>query len=499
MTDVSKPIIKKNKLPAYLGLYIAIIAAIAITLLPLGDDIPKAGQNMIAILVFAIIVWISEAMDYTSSAIVISALIIFMIGFSPDIHQPETMTGTVNALKMTLSGFSNSALALVAAAMFIAAAMTITGLDKRIALFTMSRIGASSSSILIGAIVVTIVLSLVVPSATARTACVVPIMMGVIAAFNVDKHSRLAASMMIVVAQATSIWNVGIQTSAAQNLLSIGFINKTFGAEYTISWLDWLLAGAPWSLTMSVVLFFLVRKMMPPETEAIEGGTDAIKKSLAELGPAKSAEKRLIAISVLLLLFWATEGKLHNIDTTSVTLAGLAIMLMPGIGVMNWKDVEKRVQWGTLLMFGIGISLGSALLDTQAASWLANYVVKGFNLHALPPIGILAVLTAFLIIIHLGFASATALTAALLPILISLLISLPPELGVNPVGMTVILAFSVSFGFILPINAPQNMVCLGTDTFSPRQFTRIGISLTIIGYLTLLLFAATLWPMLGLM
>lgn len=37
---------------------------------------------MIAILVFAIIVWISEAMDYTASAIVISALIIFMVGFA---------------------------------------------------------------------------------------------------------------------------------------------------------------------------------------------------------------------------------------------------------------------------------------------------------------------------------------------------------------------------------------------------------------------------------
>ena len=51
-------------------------------------------------------------------------------------------------------------------------------------------------------------------------------------------------------------------------------------------------------------------------------------------------------------------------------------MLLPGIGVMSWKEVEKRVQWGTLLMFGIGISLGSTLLDTQAASWMANYVVK---------------------------------------------------------------------------------------------------------------------------
>lgn len=182
-----------------------------------------------------------------------------------------------------------------------------------------------------------------------------------------------------------------------------------------------------------------------------------------------------------------------------LSLAGLAIMLLPGIGVMNWKEVEKRVQWGTLLMFGIGISLGSTLLDTQAASWMANYVVKGFGLDGLPSLAIFAILAAFLIIIHLGFASATALTAALLPILISLLSSLPPELGVNPVGMTILLAFSVSFGFILPINAPQNMVCMGTDTFTPRQFTRVGLYLTVIGYLLLLLFAATWWKILGLM
>ncbi len=115
---------------------------------------------------------------------------------------------------------------------------------------------------------------------------------------------------------------------------------------------------------------------------------------------------------------------------------------------------------------------------------------EGFGLDGLPSLAIFAILAAFLIIIH-GFASATALTAALLPILISLLSSLPPELGVNPVGMTILLAFSASFGFILPINAPQNMVCMGTDTFTPRQFTRVGLYLTVIGHLLLLLFAAT--------
>lgn len=115
----------------------------------------------------------------------------------------------------------------------------------------------------------TIVLSLVVPSATARSAAVVPIMMGVIAAFGVDKRSNIAAGIMIIVAQATSIWNVGIQTAAAQNLLTVGFMEKMLGQR--VAWSDWLIAGAPWSLIMSAVLIIIVLKLLPPESDSIAG------------------------------------------------------------------------------------------------------------------------------------------------------------------------------------------------------------------------------------
>ncbi|WP_330996360.1 anion permease [Burkholderia gladioli] len=50
---------------------------------------------------------------------------------------------------------------------------------------------------------------------------------------------------------------------------------------------------------------------------------------------------------------------------------------------------------------------------------------------------------------------------------------------------------------VLPINAPQNMVCLGTDTFTAHQFAKVGIVVTVIGYLLLLGFGATYWRWLG--
>lgn len=74
----------------------------------------------------------------------------------------------------------------------------------------------------------------------------------------------------------------------------------------------------------------------------------------------------------------------------------------------------------------------------------------------------LARLTLFLILIHLGVASTIVLTSA-----------------------------------ALPINAPQNRVCLGTETFTSKQFTRIGLWLKGIAYVLLLVIALIGWKCLG--
>jgi len=479
------------KLPP--GLVIGVLVMVGVLLLPLPADLPVAGQRMLAILAFAVVVWITEAVSYEASAIMITSLMAFLLGTAPSLQDPTHLIGSSPAISMALTGFSNPALALVAGALFIAAAMTHTGLDRRIALVTLTRVGTSTRGILLGAIAVTILLSLVVPSATARSACVVPIMMGVVAAFGVDKRSNIAAGLMIVVAQGTSIWNVGIQTAAAQNLLTVGFMDKMLGQR--VSWIDWLIAGAPWAVIMSAVLLFLVIKLLPPETDSIPGGKEAVAQSLVDIGPMTGPQKRLLTVSVLLLLAWATEGRLHPFDTTSTTYAGLVFLLLPGIGVMTWKDVQSRIPWGTVIVFGVGISLGTALLTTQAGQWLGSQVVAHTGLDQVGPLGVFAILGAFLIVIHLGFASATALTSALLPILIAVLQTLPGEF--NRLGMTMLLGFVMSYGFILPINAPQNMVCLGTGTFTARQFAKVGILVTLIGYGLMLVFAATYWSWLG--
>jgi len=211
------------------GLLAAIAALVVILWLPTPAGLPVAGHHMLAILAFAVIIWMTEAIDYAVSAIVIAVLMAFLLGLAPNVANPKVLLGTSGALTLAFSGFANTALVLVAAALFLAAAMSATGLDKRIALSILSRVGTKTNHVVIGTIVVGFVIALMVPSTTARVACLVPITLGIIAAFGANKRSAFASMLMITTVQTASIWNVGIKTAAAQNMVAYG--TETFNAR----------------------------------------------------------------------------------------------------------------------------------------------------------------------------------------------------------------------------------------------------------------------------
>jgi len=436
---------------------------------------------------------------------------LYLLGFSPSIKDPTVHFTMTQSLQMGLTGLANGAWAMVAAALFLAAAMQMTGFDRRLALGIMTLVGTRSSRILIGVIGTGFVLSFFVPSTTARVACIIPIIMGIIQALKIDRRGPLAGLLLIACAQVDSIWNVGIKTAAAQNMVAVGFIRDLLGHE--ISWMEWFIAAAPFAALMSVTLYFVLLRLMPPEVDEIPGGEEAIRQELKKLGPMTGGEKRLMVIAVALLCFWVLEGKtwemfglsgdmamkaIHPFDTASITIIAVSLLMLPGIGVMNWKEAQSKINWGTLFLFGVGISLGSAIISTKAGPWLAQNIVPAFGLTTSTPFMSLAVMALFLIIIHMGFASATALASALIPIVISVLSEVAKvQDGINVIGMTMILQYVVSFGFILPANAPQNMIAYGTDTFTVSQFIKTGIPLTVIAYGGILLMAATYWKWLG--
>src|SRR6185369_14756798 len=89
---------EKSWFAANWGLFAAVAALVAILLLPTPAGLPVAGHRMLAILAFAVIIWMTEAIDYAVSAIVIAALMAFLLGLAPSVANPKILMGTSAAL-----------------------------------------------------------------------------------------------------------------------------------------------------------------------------------------------------------------------------------------------------------------------------------------------------------------------------------------------------------------------------------------------------------------
>ena len=487
----SKPEPDSNKKLAFLLL--ALVLYGIVLALPQPAGLSASGQVALGLLVLVVVLWISECVSPANSAVILTgAAVLGLMGTSLTEGSKPLTSST--ALTTMLSGFSSTAVLLVAAALFLAVALKHTGLDKRIALIVMSKIGVSPARLVLGAMLVGFVLALFIPSATARVGAVIPIMIGITAALGLAINSSLGATLMIVTASACSIFNMAIKTGAAQNIISLNFMQQAFGK--TITWGEWFITALPFTVGMCVVLFFAALWLLRPQVPAGEDMAGQLRKQLAELGPVTAAEKRLMAVAALLLVMWSTEGMLHPFDTTTTTQIGIALLLMPKIGVMHWSQAEKLVPWGTIVLFAASISLGNLLSKTGAASWLAQQTLGQMGLSALSVVAVIGALSLFSILLHLGFASATGLASTLIPIMIAFTQTLPvsPE---TAFGIVMIQSFVVSFGFILPTNAPQNMLCYGTNAFTTTQFAKVGIVVTVAGLGLILLLSATLWPWMG--
>ncbi|HWP27053.1 MAG TPA: anion permease, partial [Xanthobacteraceae bacterium] len=81
MTTADQPAatpLTSTKQPSWIarnwGLWLSILAFAGVLLMPTPENLPIAGHRMLAILAFAVIVWMTEALEYPVSAIVIATL-----------------------------------------------------------------------------------------------------------------------------------------------------------------------------------------------------------------------------------------------------------------------------------------------------------------------------------------------------------------------------------------------------------------------------------------
>lgn len=472
----------------------AVLVLIAFQSLSFASDLTPTGQALISTLLFMLVIWISEAVGYATSSFFLIVAMALLVGFSPDPGAAGKFIGVNKGLAMALSGFSSSAWVLVVAALFLAAGIEMSGLGQRIGLFILTRMGARPRQVRLGILVMAFVLTFFIPAQAANAALMTAVCLGLIQAFKIDRKDNLAKGMLLLVAFGTGIAGMGVLTSGAPPIQTAQFISQA--TKHTISWLDWAIYGVPFSLAVGAVLFLLVEILFPVGKQELAGGREALRQELAKRGPLGAKERNLLIIMLVTIFLWATGGKLHPIDSSTVALMAVVAMFCPGIAVANWKEMSGKVNWGTLMLFGAAISLGQALLKSGAAAWVAKSTIISLGVGAWPPILLIGAAGLFFALFALAFSARSAAVAALVPTAIGFAQGMPDS-GLSVWGLTLILYYNIQFSVVLPVNTPMSMVAYSTDTFSSQEMMKVGIPLIAAAVLLMMLFSATYWRWVG--
>ena len=140
---------------------------------------------------------------------------------------------------------------------------------------------------------------------------------------------------------------------------------------------------------------------------------------------------------------------------------------------LNWNEAV-RIDWGTILLFGSGIALGTLLSETGLAETIGKALTKGLGVSSLFAITLLSTIVALII-------SETTSNTASATIVVPIVLPIAASAGVNPVIPALAAVFGASYGFMLPVSTPPNAIVYGSGMIPITKMIRSGIVFDLIG------------------
>ena len=209
-------------------------------------------------------------------------------------------------------------------------------------------------------------------------------------------------------------------------------------------------------------------------TGAMGGAAETLKKQLEELGPISVREKKALFIFLLTLFLWATGDYQEawfgfEISTEQTAVLGMLLCLLPGIGVISWK--EANIKWDLMIFSAGAYAVGNAVDDSGAASWLIGNLVEAIGLDRMNPSLVAVILIFITVFSHMIFTSKTVRTTILIPAVITL----AQGLGIDPVPLALVCAFGISTTITLPPHSKVNTLYFGTGYFDVKDELIFGL------------------------
>jgi len=467
---------------------------------------PK-GRNMAAALVAVAVLWVTEALPLAVTAIVGPTLCVLL--------------GVADA-KTALAPFADPIVFLFIGSFILAQAMMLHGLDKRVALAFLQApwIGGHPLRVLAGLGAVTAIVSMWI-SNTATAAMMLPVGLGLLQVLQQARHNAegsslrswpFASGMMLMIAYAASIGGIGTPVGSPPNLIAIGLIRSLAGVE--ISFFRWMSLAVPMLLVMGIALYFLLRRLHPVGAishDAADRLQEYLVRQRASVGRWTVGQINTAVCFAVAVSLWVLPGILSAVlpaehpvlrffaarmpeAVAAVVAASLLFVLPVNLRqlrfTITWEEAAK-IDWGTILLFGGGLSLGKMMFDTGVADAMGRGVTGLIGASSL------WTLTAVAIALGILLSELTSNTSAA-NMVIPVVIALAQAAGVDPVPPALGACFGASFGFMLPVSAPPNAIVYGSGLVPITKMIRAGVLFDLLGFFLIFGSLRVLCPVLGL-
>ncbi len=470
----------KSKLDQFrenFGLPIAIIVTLIVWFLPPPAGLSAVGQRALALFSGIFVLYLTESVPLVATSIAIVPLAVLM--------------GIVK-VGPGLAPFASSSVFLMFGAFVLAAAMIKTKLAERLTYLILNIVGSSTLQITIGITLANIMLSFLIPSSTARTAILLPVCISIIALFKPEGRTKFGANLLLTLAFTNATISAGILTATVPNPVTVDLIQKAGG--HAISYVEWLKIGFPPALVMTALTWAFIQLVFKPEHKEIPGGAAYVKSRLEAMGKMSYAETYTLIVFICVVVLWAT-GSVTKIDTTIACMIATVPLFFPKIGVMTWKEASPHVSYDVLLITGGGLSLGTLLMTSGAAKWMAATAFAAFGLKGMAVLMLLTIVMFIVQFMHFVFVGTTVMATAMLPMVIALGVEagLPPALLALAAGMII-----GGYPILMFYCTNPNVLVYGTGQLAVGDFPRVGLPVSILACIVYAACAATYWRWIGL-
>ncbi|WFO75026.1 DASS family sodium-coupled anion symporter [Desulfurococcaceae archaeon MEX13E-LK6-19] len=363
-------------------------------------------------------------------------------------------------------------------------------LDDRVARLLV-RVASSPTRLIIGATFLVSFLSMWM-SNTAATYVMLPLVLALLKEIQAE-DKRFSSLLLVGIAMGASIGGTATLIGTPPNLIVTGFLNDIVYKTSRIGFFEWLLIGFPaWVIgyTVGVLLLILFIKF----TAGHE--LKEIGEKLREIGARKEkrpwSKREILALANILFLvgLWLTEP-IHHINTGIAGAIGLIVFF--ATGVLDVKKHFKQLAWDLMVLFGAGLTLGTALMNTGWAEVVLAHLagVKSLGFLAWFLIGFTAYLIGTFISSHTSASAFVAPLTIPLGALLATIMGIPAEAGAATASIVAVV--SLNNAIALPISTPPSAIVYSTGKVRMRDLIAYGLLFGIIANTLIIALLTNYW------